>query len=55
MQPGPLDFPQKYEVWIKNGNVIDPRRGIDKVMDVLVSKSKIVEFPADGKIEEREV
>lgn len=55
MQPGPLDLPKKYECWIKNGHVIDPGRGIDRVMDVLVSNSRIVDFPADDKIDEQEV
>ena len=40
-----LEPEKKYDFWFKNGHVIDPKRGIDKVCDVLVKGSKIVEAP----------
>jgi len=55
MQPGPVDQPKRYELWIRNGRLIDPYRGIDAVMDVLVAQSRIVEAPAGGRVDEREV
>lgn len=55
MKPGPLDPTKKYEYWIKNGNVIDPVRGINEVTDILVSRGKIIDFPSEGIADESEV
>lgn len=55
MKTVPLDPPIKYECWIKNGHVIDPGRGIDRKTDILVANSKIVDFPAGGGIDPRDV
>ncbi|SKC17991.1 amidohydrolase/deacetylase family metallohydrolase [Dyadobacter psychrophilus] len=50
-------FGQKYDLLIKGGHVIDPANGIDKVMDVAVSKgiiakiAAIIEGPADKIIQ----
>ncbi len=33
----------KYTYLIKNGHVVDPARGIDRVEDIYVLRSKIVE------------
>lgn len=41
---------KKYDFWFKNGHVIDPARGIDKICDVLVKGNKIVEAPQSGEV-----
>jgi dihydroorotase len=55
VKPGPLDQPKKYDYWIRNGNVIDPRRGVDKVADVLVCRRAIVDLPPGGRVDEHDV
>ncbi len=55
MKHEPLDRPWKYDYWIRNGHVIDPRRGTDATADVLVARRRIVELPPGGRIAESDV
>jgi dihydroorotase len=55
VRPAPLNQPKKYDYWIRNGHVIDPRRGIDAAADVLVANRTIVELPRDARLEEHDV
>lgn len=50
-----LEPEKKYDFWFKNGHVIDPKRGIDKVCDVLVKGNKIVEAPENGAVDPNDV
>jgi len=55
MIPEPIDQPKKYDVWIRNGFVIDPLNGTEGVTDVLTMGRRMVGLPPDGKIDERDV
>lgn len=39
---------KKYNFWFRNGHVIDPRSGVDRIQDVLVRNSRIVPIPENG-------
>ncbi|MBA2602852.1 MAG: amidohydrolase/deacetylase family metallohydrolase [Acidobacteria bacterium] len=43
----PLEAQSEYEVLLKGGHVIDPRNGIDGVMDVAIASGKIARVASD--------